>query len=347
MPAAMTQDQQCAVCHERKPRNSFSVANGICMGCFDRSYGFCEECGITVYHVGQGITRSQHQRAYFYNGQTLCCRCSSQLGAHPDIDIDTWRPKPFDVACASYERIGSKRKFGVEIETSHCADYCSLNGRTKFGAKCDCTVSGMEFDSPILYGDEGLTYIEEFLAYGDDHSWSAGTECGCHTHYDMRDESRDQFLSIAYAYRKTQLLWEKFVPFYRRDASYSHRPGWNLSDFRHCVERSGRHEIGDWISRVDCERYEMVNFTAYHDHRTIEVRSLEGTVDPETICNWIAVNCRFIDGVRDMSYAEIDDLFGDDADSYFEGLSTLIGDDDLIDWLRGRAVRLNNHTFPE
>lgn len=293
-----------------------------------------------MYLHGQGITHSRHRRGHTYNGQSLCQPCCNRL--HGSRDNNTWRPSPFDVACVSYDRIGSKRKFGVEIETSRCSDYRSLLGRTKFGAKHDPTVSGMEFDSPILYGDEGLEYIGEFLVYGNTHDWAADSGCGCHTHYDMRDESRSQFLSIAYACRKTQSLWEKFVPSRRSHGSYSHTPQWNLADFRRIVTNSDQTSMDAWISRLDCERYERVNYIAYFDHCTIEVRSLEGTVNPDTICNWITINCRFMDAVRDMSWAEIDDLFsGDD----FEGLSTLIGDDDLIGWLKSRMLEFG-HTPP-
>lgn len=341
MPATLTREQSCAVCHTRKPRHQFSVANGICLECFDRSYGFCEECGIILYHLGQGVTRSRHPRSYSYNGQVVCDRCCDRL----EYDRrHCWSPTPFDISIATYNRIGSKRKFGVEIETASCSHHCNCRDRFNFGSKTDCTVRGMEFDSPIMYGDEGFQHIEDFLAYGDQHDWEADEDCGCHTHYDMRDESLDQLLSIAYAYRKTQLLWAKFLPHNRCIGSYSHKAEWNLADLRSVAERGDINNPGGWICDLNCERYEMVNLTAYHSHHTFEVRSLEGTVDPETICNWIAVNCRFIDAVRNMTFAQIDDLFKGGYDSYFEALSGLIGDDDLIDWLKERKEQFHPNT---
>lgn len=337
MPTTLIREQRCAVCHTRKPRHQFSVANSICLECFDRSYAFCEECGEILYRHGQGITQSCHPSARIYNGQVVCDRCRNQLEYRRDGRL--WPPTPFAVSIATYDRIGSKRKFGVEIETYSCANHHRCIGRFNFGSKIDCTVRGMEFDSPIMYGDEGLEHIEAFLAYGARYDWEVDGECGCHTHYDMRDESRDQLLSIAYAYRKTQLLWAKFLPSRRLDSSYSHTANWNLRDLRNVVNCG--QGPGDWIGHLSCERYEMVNLTAYYDHRTFEVRSLEGTVDPETICNWIIVNCRFIDAVRDMTFAQIDDLFSGGFDGYFEALSGLIGDDDLIDWLKRRKERFN------
>jgi len=338
MPTTMQQVQRCCVCRERKPRAQFSVATAICLECFDREYAFCEECGqILRQHEGP-IRRSQYPRTYRYNGQTLCPDCNYRIAGR--ASDSSWRPEPLDVSVTTYDRIGSKRKFGVEIETAYCDQYRRLHGRTKFGAKTDCTVSGMEFDSPILYGDAGLATIEEFLAFGREHDWYADSDCGCHTHYDMRDESLDQLCSIAYAYRKTQEVWCRLLPRSRREGSYSHRARWNIDEFRGAVDsarRSTRSEpFTEVVSYLSCDRYEMVNLTAYYDHHTFEVRSLEGSVDPETICNWIAVNCRFMDAVKDMSLADIDELFGGTRDECFEALTDLIGDDDLNDWLEGR-----------
>jgi hypothetical protein len=339
----MQREQRCCICSERKPRHQFSVANGICMDCFDRSYAFCEECGVTVYRPNTGITRSQYGRATTHNGQTVCGDCSYRIGGGRPSD-SCWRPKPLEVSVATYDRIGSKRKFGVEIETSRCDDYRLLFGRTSFGAKTDCTVRGMEFDSPIMYGDEGFAVIEEILAYGDENGWRADSSCGCHTHYDMRDESFDQLCSILYAYRKTTELWARFVPSNRRSGSYSHMPEWYTEDVPSAVQR-GRNScedtdsrrFGQVLSNLGTDRYDMVNFGAYFDHRTFEVRMLEGTVDPQTICNWVSVSARFMDAARDMTFDEIDDLFNGDLATQFEALAAIIGDDDLIDWLEARA----------
>ena len=340
MPATKTATQThlCCVCHDRKPSHQFSVATGICLECFDRSYGICEECGVIVYHHGRGITRSTHRRAHYHRGQLLCnlCDCDRSCDRY-------WSPTPLDVSNATYDRIGSERKFGVEIETSRCTGYRGLFGRTHWGAKTDCTVNGMEFDSPIMYGDEGLKQIEEILAYGDDHDWSAGTECGCHTHYDMRDESKDQLLSIMYAYSRSIAMWARFVPPRRLSGSYSILPGWGAPDLRLFVDGSQCIEsFGDMLRRFRCDRYELVNFNSYFDHTTFEVRMLEGTVDPDMICKWITIHCRFMDAVRNLSFDAIDDIFNGDYNNDLEKLAILIGDAKLIDWLDARRVEFNN-----
>lgn len=335
MPATLTQERRrCVDCGRMKPRNQFSVANGICLECFDRSYCFCEECGEILRRERPSF--GQYDRCHRYNGQNLCRRCYYHLSDSGRYGVDRWRPKAFDVSFATYNRIGSKRKYGVEIETTDCANFRDLYGQTNFGCKADCSVSGMEFDSPILYGDEGLDYIADFLAFGEDNGWYAESECGCHTHYDMRDMNDDQLASVAYAYRKSLSLWEALVPDHRRDGTYSHTPHWTCADFRDEYNYVGG-DFGETIDRLDCERYEMVNLTAYHDHKTFEVRMLEGTCDAETICNWITLHCRFADAVKDLSFEEIDARFSGSRHRQFEVLSDMLHDDGLIGWMKRRA----------
>jgi hypothetical protein len=200
----------------------------------------------------------------------------------------------------------------------------------------------MEFDSPILYGDEGLEQVEEILAFGSDNDWTADHYCGCHTHYDMRDEEKDQLLSIMYAYSRSTAFWARLVPHSRSCGSYSCLPGWRPADLRDHVERRSHETYRDAVRGMGIDRYEMVNFAAYWDHTTFEVRMLEGTVDPNTICKWVTIHCRFMDAVRNLSFDEIDDLFDGDYDHDLEGLATLIGDAELIDWLDSRATLFDN-----
>ncbi len=328
----------CCRCNTRKPIHQFSVATSICLECFDRMYGICEECGMIVYHHGRGTTRSTHQRAHYHLGQVLCSRCTG--GRSNDR---CWRPTALNVSVASYERIGSKRKFGIEIETATCDSYPELFGHTHWGAKSDCTIGGKEFDSPILYGDEGFEQVEEILAFGSDHDWTADEYCGCHTHYDMRDESKDQLLSIMYAHSKCVAMWARFVPGHRASGSYSNLPGWGPSDLRDAVGRHPRAEnLSDAVRGLGLDRYEMINFAAYWDHNTFEVRMLEGTVDPDTICKWVTIQCRFMDAVKDMSFDELDEIFNDCHEDNLATLADLIGDAELIDWLESRDAEFGN-----
>jgi hypothetical protein len=246
------------------------------------------------------------------------------------------------VSIATYQRVGSKRKYGVEIETSSCATHGQLRGRTNFGNKYDPTVSGREFDSPILYGDEGFDHIDEFLAFAERYYWEVNTRCGCHTHYDMRDESDTSLYRIAYAYKMTYPLWRRCVSRHRRGSSYCHASEYTLNDIERAVDRGD--EFSDFAENR--ERYDYVNLYAYGDHVTFENRLLEGTLDAGDICTWIAVNCRFMDRVKNLSFGEQRDMFAtprgrsNPARAQFGALVNLIDDAELTDWVADRARRV-------
>jgi len=246
------------------------------------------------------------------------------------------------VSIATYHRIGSKRKYGVEIETSCCGDHEQLHGFTNFGSKGDPTISGREFDSPILYGDEGLDHISEFLALAEERDWAADSRCGCHTHYDMRDESDESLYRIAYAYKMTYPLWKRCVPRQRVNGSYCHSPGYTLDSLERAVDRGS--SFREFAGNRD--RYDYMNLYAYTDHGTFENRLLEGTLDVGDICNWITVNCRFMDCVKKLSFAEQRDMFNpsgqssrarDSARAQFRACIDLIGDANLTGWIAHRA----------
>lgn len=355
MPTLMTDMMRCDHCGNRKPRVQFSVASDICLDCFYESYAFCLDCGRVVRTARNVCTArsGSFDRSYPCADGHRCYNCD--YASRHDYN-DRWLPTPLDVSFATYERIGSKVKFGVEVETSNCSGYRSLYKQTPFGCKTDCSVSGMEFDSPILYGDEGLAAIEKFLEYGEDRSWSADSDCGCHTHYDMRDMTTDQLYSIAYAYRRTLSFWRGLVHRDRTTATYCHNPRWSCADFKRCRELALADEPDDFgrlLYHLRTDRYDLVNMGAYYDHRTFEVRMLEGTVDAEVICNWITCNCRFIDGVKDMTIEQIDECFGSRAgyDSYrdraFVEIARIVDDCELVGWIRSRGQLHRQHEFPE
>jgi len=84
---------------------------------------------------------------------------------------------------------------------------------------------------------------------------------------------------------------------------------------------------------IDCDRYDYVNLFAYEDHRTFEVRLLEGTVDAETICNWITIHARFMDYVKGFSFDDLHCWLAGDVRHVLSALVEIIDDVDLVDWL--------------
>ncbi len=323
MPAtAMSASVRCTHCHLRRSRANMSVFGGICNCCYEAYYTICADCAK--------LTRRHRSSLYFIDGVYCCFDCWEGRQYRSAY----WRPTPFDVSLATYEHIHSKRKYGVEVETASCDGYHLLEGVTYFGCKSDPSVSGCEFDSPILYGDEGLDCIEGFLTEATESGWTTNADCGCHTHYDMRDETDEQLFHIAYAYALTYKMWLCCVPAWRGWNQYCHAPYYRRSDIqRACGTKSVSFHI---FARAQ-SRYDYVNLAAYCNYKTFEVRLLEGTIDAIEVCNWITLHCRFIDGVRNLSFQELQDQFDGASNKQFRALVDLIDDAPLTDWLAGRA----------
>ena len=327
---------RCQCCRDMLPRSAMSVYDGICNDCLDRSYLICDFCGQPVsqpYAYDFTLARRTHGHArddvWVSGGRPCCYTCYNDTRRS-----DRWRPTPLDVSIATYDKVGSTRKFGVEIETSYCHHCNDLKGITKFGAKSDPTVSGLEFDSPILYGDEGFEVIRDLLVFADRNNWEADNDCGCHAHFDMRDESDDQLWATYYAYNRFYPMWAAAVSPRRREGTYCRKPCCTPSDISVNADHGGGFK--DYAS--DAERYDYLNAVAYYDHNTFEVRLLEGTLDAATVCNWVALHARFIDRVHNMSFDAIDAL-GSTRSKQFKSLVKLIDDAPLTDWLAHRARR--------
>jgi len=337
MPATLTATCVCDHCTCNKSLAEFSVFDGICLECYEAKFVVCERCGELVPKTGRHEWSSN--RAHTFEGMTVCYRCQDVLRWGSPCD---WRPTPLDISFATYDKIGSTRKFGVEIETASCDNYVELHGRTPFGAKDDCTVNGKEFDSPVLYGDEGLGIIRNFLAFGEDNGWYADSHCGCHTHYDVRDLNYEQLCSVAYAYRKSVAVWKALVDQERVDGDYSANYSWTCADFKRV--KSENNDFGRLVRQLYTGSYEYVRLSAYMYHNTFENRMLEGTCDAELICNWIKLNCRFIDAVKDMSIEEIDRHFGRGQRQEHVGPFCELVGDDLTDFVYERG-RENGRPF--
>jgi hypothetical protein len=309
-----------------------SAVGDMCMACFDREYRLCESCGKIIQRAVYDVNSGNYSNTFIFDGLKLCFNCSEARR----YDRSNWEPTPAPWSKVSYDKIGSRRKFGVELETSSCDDWEQLRGRTYFGAKDDCSVSGKEFDSPVLYGDEGLDHLRDILAFAEEHYWEVNYDCGCHTHYDVRDLNYEQLCSVAYAYRKSVAVWKALVSPDRRDHEYSNNYNWTCSDFKRVKDRHT--EFSALLCGLEMQSYEYVRFHAYTRHNTFENRMLEGCLDADTLCAWIKLNCRFIDAVKDMSIREIDAHFGrGQRQGHVGPFCALLDDSDLTDWVVRRG----------
>ncbi len=242
-----------------------------------------------------------------------------------------WRAqqRDFDPAHAV---VGTDRAFGVEIETSKCPRYIRIRNKSCFGAKPDSSISGIEFVSPILRGDEGLKEVQTFLHYANQYGFMVDDRCGLHVHINVQNLSPLQQRKIAYAFVKTTEVWHSFINKSRDNCLYARRLDYNCADIQNC------RYFHNFAASKD--RYGWLNIAAVDCHNTFEVRLHQGSLDRDEVCNWIIALLRFVDAVKDIKYRVLDELFKGDPVLQFEQIKQLWQSDQLSRYYDTRT-RLN------
>lgn len=286
----------------------------------------CNECEVNA-TFDCSICES---RGLIDEAQDGVCRVCASRG--------NWEDKGFYCESPSYNEIRSRRKFGVEFETSTCPNHSSVRGDTVFGCKEDGSVDGMEFVSPVLYGDEGLNEIRKLCRYARRLNWEVDTACGYHVHLDMSDESDENCFRVAFAYYYTYNLWSRFISNTRRKNYYCARHSFNFNSLARATD------FTDWAeSAMSGERYNWVNWDAYMKHKTVEIRSHTPTLNYEKASNWIKAHARFIDKVVTMSRSRItQELAGRSVYAQFKTVSEWWDDSRLTEFYRERAAYFGN-----
>lgn len=289
--------------------------NDYCDNCWGDHFSVCEVCGETIWN----------EDCVWHND---CCYCD---GCAPGAE--NYEPKHFDGSNNTYVKIG-KRGFGVEIETDECDGYEDYDGQGAFGAKPDASVNGKEFYSDILSGDKGLSEIEKFCNFAERNGFVVDSSCGLHVHFDMRSENTDSMKAIACAMLPTYDVWKAFVDEARHYNHYCHASCASLS------EVYGVEDFRSWGGRR--RRYEWLNFVAYHEHKSLEVRLHHGSLDGREICNWVRGISLWMDWAASKGWKEVrDSLIYKDNAGRFELMCAVwqeAGCNDLVDWFKDKVV---------
>ncbi len=340
-PEENSQQYKIVLCNDCLHEHALDKNHGRCPICFvnctmcreyvtrDESWQYRSEIGGTDYFC----------RRCYCNRFTNCLTCERIID---HMNLSCWgydtrycspqcRPrKQFEqdknwLGIPVYDEIKSTRKFGVEIETHTSPNYQNWIEDSCWGAKIEGSTRGMEFVSPALYGDDGLESIRSVCKQIE--GYSVNSACGLHIHIDLTKSFAEERKAIALAYHYTRIIWGKFVNEDRRDTEYSLQ-----NDDSECHWNEQSILEGD-----DCPypytRYIWVNWLAYREHNTVEIRSHEGTLDAEAICNWIKAHTRFIDAVSKMSVGEVTRLFRTNEDyGILEQLDYIWDDDELYEY---------------
>ena len=290
----------------------------ICRGCLADQTGTCQECE-EIYWNGDLVYNSSSER-------TTCSECGTS---------DRWNDAGFFIENPTFDLVGSERRYGIELETHSCDDYEVLKGNTVFGVKEDGSVDGLEFVSPVLYGDQGFVEVDKICDFSREHGWEVTSSCGFHLHCDMSNEPDDVLFKVALAYHLTYEFWTTFISESRKRNYYCGTNDWDATDV------VAYEEFKQFVYDFGGEKYRWMNIGAYAHHKTFEIRHHGGTMNATKIKNWAKANLRFIDAIAGMTIAEITSLLaGADVYTQFAAISCMWDGEDgteLADYYRNRA----------
>lgn len=317
---------RCDGCSEHVGCDSTTSVRGgsdYCESCLTDSCGPCEDCGDWFHN--DDLSFHERTEAYY---------CSRHLPTADDCKAKRFR------AGSSFERIGSRRTFGVELETSNSDGYGDLDGETYFSAVEDGSVDGMEFVSAVLSSDKGLEGISEFCLEANSAGFKVDAKCGFHAHFGVSELSVEQRVSVLRAYKAAEKVWALFVSRERRGTYYCQPVGWGNSDLDRIDDEDDFNRFIQETDDSEGGRYQWLNVIAWSEHSTFEVRLHGATLNGQKVCNWVKAHARFIDRAATMSASEIIAAFdGKSLQEQFDVLADWFADSDLTEYLAGRAQR--------
>jgi hypothetical protein len=273
------------------------------------------------------------------------------------------KPRYWDAALRElvgthFDDIRSKRRYGVEIEVCYAPSCNNMPEEAKalWHGKQDGSLPewGVELASVPLSGDEGLSVIRQLCEYAEQNKWAVTGRAGMHLHMDMSEfgagTNQEPLAAIAFGYLMTYRLWSCFIAPPRLKSTFCQRH--NIFS-REQVPTLLKLPTADFIKKLMSgedrgeARYKWVNFQAFKRHRTVEVRSHQGTIDYEKISNWIKAHLRFADWCVEQGSREAvhrvfsqEKIVGSVRNAFLYMAQAIWKDRNMARWFRDRASKL-------
>lgn len=154
---------------------------------------------------------------------------------------------------------------------------------------------GMELVSPVLDTDKAanLRMVRKVCAALQAMGSTVNNCCGLHVHVDGTDLSVEQIKTIFHRYTKFEGMIDLMVPANRRGTNvYYTKGGTNIiNDVENCQTMNA-------LMRVLPDRYFKVNLCALQRHGTIEFRQHSGSINADTILNWVEFLTSFVEASK-------------------------------------------------
>ena len=318
------ENKKCTGCLDWVHRDDIQYSpagNGWCDDCYYERFRSCDNCGET------------HDRddSIYDDGSHYCPDCSHCASR------DEWDAPVSRVGSAEYDKVGSCRTFGVELETDVCDGHEDWAYDTGFACTDDGSINGKEFVSPICNGNAGYDLVRGFVETMDRNGAEVSADCGFHLHIGVSDVSEDGIKSIALAYHYARNVFEGWVDESRRDTYYARR---NVNSKHGHSDQWDADDIKDCHIRPDSTtRYVWINWKAYDRFKTYEVRSHEPTCNADAVCNWIKLHTAFADYFGNINPRQVTRLFRNMSDSQIIRELRVILDETVIDYYVAKSAQ--------
>lgn len=257
----------------------------------------------------------------------FCDKCktkSRNIDAQRDITLKK-------ISSKNRGTIKSNRTFGVELEcfTKSSIEYnfASKKLHKYIGVGTDGSVSypppygaGAEMRTPILSGKKGEDYLKQACKVLKRYDFETNRSCGTHCHigipeYDTKEGDKAlRTLVLFYTVFDDAIV--SLLPQYRQGASYAQKFKTCMTDVFNRNKLNEKYKLQDNFSKISynstdeefCETRKKanyggkfsrygINFAALTEHKTIEVRYHQGTLDAKQLIHWIALHVAIIDMV--------------------------------------------------
>src|SRR5262245_273760 len=317
---------ECQQCQERVSQIvtvhvSSSDTEDVCESCAHSLYDCCQACGeywppdYTRHYCGEPLCDECYDENYFtcdgcdcvchnddYGSDGYCVSCDRENSDDDDDQDEGWGQGE-EILGRTFRLCPSRRRYGVELETSSCPDYESLIN-SRWGCKPDGSIDGQEFVSPIMAGDQGFKLIDELCAFAEQHHWRVDGKCGFHLHVDVKGLGESQVKTVLAAYSLFYPTLAALVPATRRANDYC-QPFGVQRPVDVCKQQMNHVACGSLMGSKGWSRYCWINPCAYQQHGTIEVRLHSGTLNPVKIKHWIILHTVFVDEFCRWTYSRI------------------------------------------
>lgn len=206
------------------------------------------------------------------------------------IEIECWSPKNItDLAAVMQTKI---KKARINAYRSNNNSW----GIVTDGSLADGPTGmyGLELVSPIMDTSKAsdLNMLQKVCDTLQKLGCTVDWHCGLHVHVDATDLSMDHIKSIFNRYVQFENIIDNMMPQNRRGELYYARSGKNVADNVQNVQTKAA------LGAVLPHRYFKVNLQALDRHSTIEFRQHSGSINANTIINWVSFLEQFVDASK-------------------------------------------------